>query len=125
MNSQKRSMKPSQKESSVQSLQTLPKAHIRNKPQNAEIQGSSKITIKITPEKGSSPRILKISLHTFRHWKATMVYITIEQGLFSNASNDEFYVKTARTVEEACKLAEVGFEYFDTIEGIHIYRRRK
>jgi integrase/recombinase XerD len=104
---------------------------------------------KTLARKLNNPRILKISLHTFRHWKATieyhktkdliyvqqllghvdikstMVYITIEQGLFSNTSNDEFHVKTARTVEEACKLAEVGFEYFDTIEGIHIYRRRK
>ncbi|MEM3459485.1 MAG: tyrosine-type recombinase/integrase [Candidatus Bathyarchaeia archaeon] len=104
---------------------------------------------KTLARKLNNPRILKISLHTFRHWKATMeyhktkdliyvqqllghvdikstmVYITIEQGLFSNTSNDEFHVKTARTVEEACKLAEVGFEYFDTIDGIHIYRRRK
>lgn len=50
--------------------------------------------------------------------------INRKQALF-NATNDEFYVKTAKTVEEACKLAEVGFEYLDAIEGVHIFRKRK
>ena len=103
---------------------------------------------KTLARKLSNPRILKISLHTLRHWKATteyhktrdiihvqqilghrdikstMIYINLEQALF-NATNDEFHVKTAKTVEESCKLAEVGFEYFDTIEGVHVYRKRK
>jgi hypothetical protein len=56
--------------------------------------------------------------------KSTMIYINLEQALF-NTSSDEFHVKTARTMEEACKLAEVGFEHWDTIEGVHIYRKRK
>jgi hypothetical protein len=38
---------------------------------------------------------------------------------------DEFHVKVAKTLEEACKLAEVGFEYFTTIEGAQIFRKRK
>lgn len=28
---------------------------------------------------------------------------------------DEFYVKTVKTAEEACKLIEVDFEYVNTI----------
>jgi len=28
-------------------------------------------------------------------------------------------------MEEACELAEVGFGYFDIVEGVHIYRKRK
>jgi len=28
-------------------------------------------------------------------------------------------------VKEATKLAEAGFEYFDTIEDVHIYRKGK
>lgn len=56
--------------------------------------------------------------------KSTMIYINLEQALF-NASNDAFHVKTAKTAKEACKLAEVGFKHWDTIEGIHIYRKRK
>lgn len=31
----------------------------------------------------------------------------------------------AETVEEACKLAEIGFEHFTTIEGSQIFRKRK
>jgi len=42
--------------------------------------------------------------------------------MFQN-NTDEFHVKTAKTVEEACKLAELGFEYFNTINGTHIYRK--
>ncbi|MEM0008159.1 MAG: tyrosine-type recombinase/integrase [Candidatus Bathyarchaeia archaeon] len=96
----------------------------------------------------NNPRLLQISFHTFRHWRATMLYhktrdilyvqreighvniqntlryVAIEQAIFQKQS-DEYHVKTASTIEEACKLAEAGFEYFDTINGIHIYRKRK
>jgi len=104
---------------------------------------------KTLARKLNNPRILKIGLHTLLHWKATMeyhktkdtihvqqmlghrdikstmIYINLEQALFNTANDDEFHVKTAKTVEEACKLAEVGFEYFDAINGVHIYRKRK
>jgi hypothetical protein len=56
--------------------------------------------------------------------KSTMIYINLVHALF-NTSNDEFHVRTAGTIDEACKLAEVGFEHFDTIDGIHMYRKRK
>ena len=59
-----------------------------------------------------------------RDIKSTVIYINLKQALL-NISNNEFRVKTAKNVAEACKLAEVGFEYFDTIEGIRIYRKRK
>jgi len=83
-----------------------------------------------------------------RHWKATMeyhktkdilhvkqilghkninntlIYVTIDNAIFQNAT-EEFHVKTAKTVEEACKLVEVGFEYVTDIEGIKIFRKRK
>jgi len=95
-----------------------------------------------------NPRILKIKFHTFRHWKATMeyhktkdvlhvmkllghrnikntlIYIDLENALFSEQS-DKFHVKVAKTVEEACKLAEVGFEYFTAIDDVQIFRKRK
>jgi len=77
-------------------------------------------------------RILEISFHTFRHWKATtlyhetkdilyvmdflghkdirntMRYIQLEKALF-NLGNDEFHVRVAKNVDEACKLIEVGY----------------
>ncbi|MEM0007559.1 MAG: hypothetical protein QXR89_04750 [Candidatus Bathyarchaeia archaeon] len=54
----------------------------------------------------------------------TLVYITIENALFQNI-NDEFHVRTAKTVEEACRLVEVGFEYITEIDGVKIFRKRK
>jgi exosome complex RNA-binding protein Csl4 len=35
---------------------------------------------------------------------------------------DKYYVRVAKAVEEACKLAEAGFDY-TTIEGIQIFRK--
>jgi len=96
----------------------------------------------------NNPRLLQISFHTFRHWKGTMeyhktrdilhvqrilghrniqntlIYITVEQALWQS-QKDEFHVKTAKTVEEACKLVEVGFEYVCEVEGVKIFRKRK
>jgi len=54
----------------------------------------------------------------------TLIYITIENALFTDA-NDEFHVRTTKTVEEACKLVEVGFEYVTEIDGVKIFRKRK
>ena len=129
-------------------LQTIPKKSDRMFPTLSSLTSNFYIQRKTLARKLNDPRILKISLHTLRHWKATMeyhktkdiihvqqvlghrdikstmIYINLEQALF-NISNDEFHVKTAKTVEEACKLAETGFEYFDTIESIHMYRKRK
>jgi len=41
-------------------------------------------------------------------------------------SRDDFYVKVARKVEEACKLVEVGFEYVtgEYEDGGKIFRAR-
>lgn len=96
----------------------------------------------------SNPRLRKITLHTFRHWKATMeyhktkdiihvkqllghrnikntmIYITIEKALFQE-TDDEFTVNVAKTLEEACKLIEVGFEYVTDMDNAKIFRKRK
>ena len=54
----------------------------------------------------------------------TLIYVNIEHALFQNQT-DEFHVKTAKTVEEAISLAEVGFEYVTEIEVVKIFRKRK
>lgn len=59
-----------------------------------------------------------------RNIKNTMIYIDFENALFTG-ENDEFHVKIAKTVGEACKLAEVGFDYFTTINGIQIFHKRR
>ena len=76
-------------------------------------------------EKLQNPRIRKINLKTFRHWKATIEYhktkdilhvkkilghVNIENTLvythLVNFEDDDFIAKTARTVDEACQLIE-------------------
>lgn len=37
-------------------------------------------------------------------------FVHLEEGIFAK-QNDEFHVKTANTLEEACKILGVGFEY--------------
>jgi len=95
-------------------------------------------------QKLQNPRILKITFHTLRHWKATTEYhktkdilhvkemlghrrissTLIYRHLIHFESSD-YYVKTAKTLKEACELAKVGFSYFTTMEGIQIFRKPK
>ena len=95
-----------------------------------------------------NPRLLRVSFHTFRHWKATMeyhethdpyyvkqflghkslrnteIYINIERTLFEPGS-DEFTVKVTDKAEEVKTLLEVGFEYVCQKEGLIFLRKRK
>jgi len=102
----------------------------------------------IAARKLGNPRLLRIHFHTLRHFKATMeyhktkdpfhvkellghksvettaLYVQIDKNLFQD-QNDEFYSATAKTIEEAAKLIEAGFEYVCTYEGIMLLRKRK
>lgn len=95
-----------------------------------------------------NPRLLKIGLHTFRHWKATMLYhethdivlvkeflghktldvtllyIQIEKALFRNEA-ENFIVKATKETEEIQGLLEVGFEYVCQKDGLMFFRKRK
>jgi len=95
-----------------------------------------------------NPRLLQISFHTFRHWKATMlyhetkdpyyvkdflghkslrnteIYITIERTIFE-PSSDEFTVKVASKTEEIKSLLETGFEYVCQKDDLMFFRKRK
>ena len=106
-----------------------------------------KLRLKAARKLGN-PRILKIGLHTFRHWKATMLYhetrdmalvkeflghhslemisryIQIEKALFKNDAQN-FIVKATKDTEEMQSLLEVGFEYVCQKEGLMFFRRRK
>lgn len=95
-------------------------------------------------EKLKSPRILHITFHTFRHWKATMEYhktkdILHVMQLLGHRSitntlvythlvdfkNDEYTSRVAKTIEEARQLIEQGFDYITEMENIKIFRKRK
>ena len=73
---------------------------------------------------------MQIHFHTLRHWKATMEYAktkdilhvmnllghrNIESTLvythLISSEGDEYYSAVAKTVDEARKLIEQGFEY--------------
>ncbi len=90
-----------------------------------------------------------ISFHTFRHWKATMlyhqtkdpyyvqhflghkkltsteIYINIEHTLFEAGANDEFTVKVAEKPEEIKALLELGFEYVLQKDNLIFLRKRR
>ena len=100
-------------------------------------------------KKLNNPRLLSISFHTLRHFKGTieyhkskdilrvkyilghknirntLIYMDIENTLFQGQENDEFHVRTAKTIDEACKLLEVGFEYVCEMDEVKLFRKRK
>ncbi|MEM1767225.1 MAG: tyrosine-type recombinase/integrase, partial [Candidatus Bathyarchaeia archaeon] len=99
---------------------------------------------KVLAQRHGNPRLLQITFHTFRHWKATIEYARTKDILhvmkllghknikntliytqLTNFKEDEWVCKVARTVEEAKQLIEAGFEYVDTIDGFHLYRKRR
>jgi len=96
-------------------------------------------------QKLGNQRILKITFHTLRHWKATMechktkdiLYVmkllghrNIKNTLLytqsvHNAKDGEYSSKVARTINEARRLVEAGFEYVCEVDGAKLFRRRK
>ena len=53
-----------------------------------------------------------------------MIYINLEQALFKE-TDDEFAVRAAKNLDEACKLLEVGFKYVCEMERCKLFRKRK
>jgi len=98
-----------------------------------------------TARKLANARLLKISFHTLRHWKATMEYAKtkdllhvmkilghksikntlIYTHLVKGLKEDEFICKVARTPEEIASLIETGFEYICEHDGLKFFRKRK
>jgi integrase len=99
-------------------------------------------------KKLSNPRLQKITFHTLRHWKATMEYhktkdivhvqrllghrniqntlryINLEQAIFKETT-DQFHVKVVDSIEDACKLIEVGYEFVLEMNGKKLFRKIK
>jgi hypothetical protein len=59
-----------------------------------------------------------------KHTMTTEIYINMEKMAF-NVTSNEYTVKVAATLEEACQLLEVGFEYVTEIDGKKLFRQRK
>ncbi|MEM2385482.1 MAG: tyrosine-type recombinase/integrase [Candidatus Bathyarchaeia archaeon] len=130
-------------------LNALPKRGIYIfHPNTAMLRNSFAHQRKRAAHKLNNPRLMRITFHTLRHWKGTMeyhktkdpwhvkkilghkslqsteVYINIEHAIFQ-ATNDEYHVKVAHDLKEACALIEAGFEYVTDMEGVKIFRKRK
>ena len=97
-------------------------------------------------QKLQNPRLLRISFHTIRHWKATMEYQRTKDILYVmrllghksikntliytqlvefEENTDQYISKVATTVDEARELIEAGFEYVCDMDGVKIFRKRK
>lgn len=99
---------------------------------------------KIAAGKCKNPRLLKITFHTLRHWKATMEYHktkdilhvmktlghkniknTMRYTQLIDFGDQDYVVKVAWTLEEAVKLLEAGFQYVCDYEKGKIFRKPK
>jgi integrase len=87
----------------------------------------------------------KMRLYDLRHYYATMLYhrtkdillvkeklghkninnTLIYTHLVSFDGENEFYSATAKTVDEAAKLIEQGFDYVTDVDGVKLFRKRK
>jgi integrase len=99
-------------------------------------------------DKLQNPRLLKISFHTFRHWKATMlyhetgdihyvkrflghksivnteIYINIADTIFESRT-DEFTVRVVEKPEDIKRLLEAGFNCVCQKDNLIFLRKRK
>lgn len=96
-------------------------------------------------EKLKNPRLLRISFHTFRHWKATMEYnktknilhvmkllghklinSTLLYTQLISFEGDECDVEVAETKKEITEFLEAGFEWVGQDgDGLTYFRKRK
>jgi len=95
-------------------------------------------------QKLQNPRLLQISFHTLRHWKATIEYHRTRDLLYvkhllghKNINNtmlytqlisfqgDEYSSAVAKTLDEARKLVETGFDYVTDVDYFKLFRKRK
>jgi integrase len=90
------------------------------------------------------PSLRKIRLYDLRHHYATMLYhktkdiLHVKEQLghkrlestlvythLIDFKDEEYIVRVAKTVKEACQLIEAGFEYVTEIDDAKLFRKRK
>ncbi len=95
-------------------------------------------------QKLGNPRLVQITFHTFRHWRATYEYNrthdilhvmrflghksiqnTLRYTQLVDWKSDDFTCKTAKTLGEASQLIEAGFDYVTELDGVKLFRKRK
>ncbi len=118
---------------------------LRPLPNQKTVRTYLEKTRKILAKSEGNPRYLNIHLHTFRHFKATLLYhqtrdlLYVQQTLghksISNTlrytqlvdwkDSEQFVCKVAQTLQEASVLIETGFDYVTEIDGVKLFRKRK
>jgi len=95
-------------------------------------------------EKLQDPTLKNVRLYDFRHYFATTTYHKTKDVLYVKQqmghkrlettliytqliafNDDEWTSKTAKDINEVCKLIDAGFEYVTEMDGIKIFRKRK
>lgn len=90
------------------------------------------------------PELKKFRLYDLRHHFATMLYhrtrdiLLVKEKLghrriettlvythLVDFRDEEFVVRCAKSVKEACELIENGFEYVTDLDGVKLFRKRK
>jgi integrase len=99
---------------------------------------------KRTAKKLKRPELLRISLYSFRHYYATMLYHKTKDILYVkeklghrslkntliythlvNFKDDEYTCRVATSLKEASQLIECGFEYVTEMDGAKLFKKRK
>jgi integrase len=90
------------------------------------------------------PQLLQIRLYDLRHFAGSMTYYRTKDIIYTmrflghksikntlryvhliDFNKDDYHVSVAKTVDEACKLVEQGFEYVTEMDGVKLFRKRK
>jgi len=90
------------------------------------------------------PELKKFRLYDLRHYFATMLYHRTKDILYVKEQlghrrlentliythlidfkSEEYVVRVAKTVKQACQLIEAGFEYVTEVEDAKLFRKRK
>jgi len=95
-------------------------------------------------EKLAEPCLFQIRLYDLRHYQACKTYYQTKDVLYTKQKmglkkleaalfylqcmdfgSEEYHSATAKTVEEAAKLIEQGFDYICDVDGVKLFRKRK
>jgi len=68
---------------------------------------------------------MEYALHVMKMLEHKSIQNTLLYTQLVNFERDEFHSATARSVEEAQKLVEVGFEYVCDFNETKLFRKRK
>ena len=95
-------------------------------------------------QKLADPELLQIRLYDLRHYQACKTYHQTKDVLYTkqklgwkkletalfylqcmNFGSEEYHSATAKTVEEAAKLIEQGFDFVCDVDTVKLFKKRK